>query len=809
MRIGSLLNDGPSDSPTTDTLTPYQPSSSSSGNLEQRLTGHKIPLGGNSILSAPSMSGGAFSPCQQVVTTSHEHTTSSQNTCNEPSSVASIATANWNVGRALGSDASNFPSRDQRSQQPSLPPFTSLVGLQQAAVGSIEGPVSPRSTHQHLSPQGGYFPAAYPPQYAPVRTYSQSTSTHHYIQPGQSVVVGVSAATDALMRFADVAMESATIGGRRNLEEVAAAEMLSGRRSSFAGVLGVDVVRPERRDATSIDIDPALRSSGFPSSQLEQKARTSSMATQTVDDVPLFPYSSEPSTPTASSSTGTLAVGTSSGSPTDHSFGSLHEFLNEEPKCSYCSVCTTGSPLRKVVSHIFGRNKLSTRQIPKNVWVYYCRKHYQRSRYRNPRGFARQQVLLVRRQCERLEKWGGVTQWVIKVRRREEIRMMHQEGDNTEDMEDLDEEIVEGAGLALDGEMETHEHRSGGSSRRSSTTATLRRRSSAGSGCLGGAGSNWLAKHTGHDKTIRDVYRLLDRIEVEVQQNGGKFPDVELLPSVDLELAGPIGTNNNTHSDNDGDRDAGEVGDSPKSRKRGRPISTTNTTTSTASGTTTEGAIGGDNGGLASKKAKSSDFGKQNHYKTSDPADSCSRDYSMSPGSRSPISGGFLMRSQSGAFEFFGQQLNLSRTSPATPPPPPPCSPSNLSHQSSPTASWEKKNKEFSNVNKPSSATISRQNRWTDSIYTTNTPSRSPTTSLSSPRSHGPPPPPPPPPSPPPPPFGLYLPSEGSRTNRHVTPRHLALADLSCRVGLGTGQDTQAFGGDPREVARLDQDGRP
>jgi hypothetical protein len=54
------------------------------------------------------------------------------------------------------------------------------------------------------------------------------------------------------MRFADVAMESATLGGRRNLEEVAAAEVLTGKKGSFA--LVNDIVRPGRRNA-SIDIE--------------------------------------------------------------------------------------------------------------------------------------------------------------------------------------------------------------------------------------------------------------------------------------------------------------------------------------------------------------------------------------------------------------------------------------------------------------------------------------------------------------------------------------------------------------------------
>ena len=289
-------------------------------------------------------------------------------------------------------------------------------------------------------------------------------------------------------------------------------------------------------------------------------------------------------------------------------------FLREEPKCSYCPVCSTGSPLRKVVSHIFGRNKLSTRQIPKNVWVYYCRKHYQRSRYRNPRGFARQQVLLVRRQCERLEQWGGVKQWVIKVRRREELRMTREEEDGgaAEEAEDMaDEEGGEGGGggggravaTALD-EDEAATNGEGGSRRSSNATVTNSpggggggsRRGSVG----GGSGSGWIRKYTGREKTIQDVYSLLEKIEVEVQNNGGKFPDVELLPNVDLALA--VSANGN--SDGNGREmpnpeetsqlDPAATHGLPQSRKRNRSVD---------SGTGDEG----DGDGGVIKKLKAAD----------------------------------------------------------------------------------------------------------------------------------------------------------------------------------------------------------
>lgn len=50
-----------------------------------------------------------------------------------------------------------------------------------------------------------------------------------------------------------------------------------------------------------------------------------------------------------------------------------------------------------------------------------------------------------------------------------------------------------------------------------------------------GATPPWIEDFLGREKSIV-VYRLLEMIDDEVQQNGGKFPDVELLPNVDLSL---------------------------------------------------------------------------------------------------------------------------------------------------------------------------------------------------------------------------------------------------------------------------------
>ncbi|KAF3932068.1 hypothetical protein ABW20_dc0105423 [Dactylellina cionopaga] len=227
----------------------------------------------------------------------------------------------------------------------------------------------------------------------------------------------------------------------------------------------------------------------------------------------------------------TSTIGPSSSTPSI-----IHNFdadLFSPPKCSYVEDCNTSSPLRKVVSHIFGRNKLSTRQIPKNIWVYYCRKHYQRSRYRDPKGFAKLQCDLVRRQVDRLEAWGGVEDWVIKVRRREEIR--------------ISKESKASAPHSPDGSDDFEEEYS----RRDSITQ-------------GASDIHWISVMTGSGKTVEEVRFLLRRIEIEIIDRGGIFPDVEILPNV---RPSAIASDMNTPRVTDGEHNLEPILEGSKAKK--------------------------------------------------------------------------------------------------------------------------------------------------------------------------------------------------------------------------------------------------
>ncbi|KAL8948944.1 MAG: hypothetical protein Q9222_004909 [Ikaeria aurantiellina] len=89
--------------------------------------------------------------------------------------------------------------------------------------------------------------------------------------------------------------------------------------------------------------------------------------------------------------------------------------------------CTLGSgDYRKVTSHIFGRNKRCTNQIPEDCWIKYCRKHYQRQKYRCPSDWFETQLLLIDGQLDKMEAWGGITSWTIAIRKKERT-MLDQE----------------------------------------------------------------------------------------------------------------------------------------------------------------------------------------------------------------------------------------------------------------------------------------------------------------------------------------------------------------------------------------------
>ncbi|KAI9167673.1 hypothetical protein HJFPF1_03807 [Paramyrothecium foliicola] len=185
----------------------------------------------------------------------------------------------------------------------------------------------------------------------------------------------------------------------------------------------------------------------------------------------------------------------------EHASTSIDMALNAEACCMFVENCNTGSQLRKAISHLFGRNKNCTQRIPKHVWVYYCRKHYQRVRYRNAKTYPLTQMELVKVQIHRLQGWSAenrknghgsyIESWEFSLRKREQKR--------------LDGE----AGPGDDSEDEN----------------------------VGGQGStgvpSWIVQRLGKGYGTDQVLDIVDRLYSELDQGRlAQVPEVEFLPNI-------------------------------------------------------------------------------------------------------------------------------------------------------------------------------------------------------------------------------------------------------------------------------------
>ena len=182
--------------------------------------------------------------------------------------------------------------------------------------------------------------------------------------------------------------------------------------------------------------------------------------------------------------------------------------------CMYIPNCDTGSQLRKAISHIFGRNKMCTRLIPQHIWVHYCRKHYQRSRYRNPKEYAKLQCDLVQKQIRAIREWsnaniengaaGVVIDWGLAVRKREQKRL-----------DDLNANgRKRNASAAFDQDDEDGE---GGRGIAVPVTAV----------------PSWLLQLCGKGYTTDEILGIFSRLHTEILNDEMPcFPDIEILPNI-------------------------------------------------------------------------------------------------------------------------------------------------------------------------------------------------------------------------------------------------------------------------------------
>ncbi|KAI1639635.1 hypothetical protein F4809DRAFT_648509 [Biscogniauxia mediterranea] len=207
------------------------------------------------------------------------------------------------------------------------------------------------------------------------------------------------------------------------------------------------------------------------------------------------------------------AMDTSSASPVND--GSLTS--GDSLVCMYVDNCDTNSALRKAISHIFGRNKLCTRMIPQHVWVHFCRKHYQRSRYRNAQEYAKLQCDLVQKQVRRVQNWSddnqrtgqaGILQdWSLSMRKREQNRVQDKTNKKRPYRDDSADEEDDDDGL---------------------DRAVLN----------GTAVPDWLRSKCGDGYTTSDIEEIVARLKGEMDANNlTQIPDIEILPNISTDTA--------------------------------------------------------------------------------------------------------------------------------------------------------------------------------------------------------------------------------------------------------------------------------
>ncbi|ODA80331.1 hypothetical protein RJ55_03289 [Drechmeria coniospora] len=183
----------------------------------------------------------------------------------------------------------------------------------------------------------------------------------------------------------------------------------------------------------------------------------------------------------------------------------------DEPRCMFVANCDTGSQLRKAISHLFGRNKSCTLKIPKEVWVYYCRKHYQRIRYRNARTYPSNQMELVKVQIVRLQTWSEtnklkgkgpfIRQWTLSLRKREQSRLENGKG-----------------AQALNDGHDDHSIGQGGS-----------------------AVPVWLIQLVGDGYTTNKMLDIAERLHKEIAAGSlSQVPEIEFLPDIVDDEAGGL-----------------------------------------------------------------------------------------------------------------------------------------------------------------------------------------------------------------------------------------------------------------------------
>lgn len=214
------------------------------------------------------------------------------------------------------------------------------------------------------------------------------------------------------------------------------------------------------------------------------------------------------------------------------------------PDCQFNEApCPTESPYRrKVVSHIFGRNKKCTRALPDWVWTYYCRKHYQRAKYRM-NGWGVHQSELAIRAVENMHEWGGVESFNLQLRRREADRTSKQENDTAADTE-TSPNTANSAAREASLSMSPGQHSITSANDLSSPSPAPQAVSpfdgskKKGPTIVPCPVPKWLSDLAGKNKTYDEILSILETLRCELTPLSDEpdtvpdFPDIEILPNI-------------------------------------------------------------------------------------------------------------------------------------------------------------------------------------------------------------------------------------------------------------------------------------
>ena len=194
----------------------------------------------------------------------------------------------------------------------------------------------------------------------------------------------------------------------------------------------------------------------------------------------------------STSDAGTVSNGDRSTSP---SIGDDEKDFDPQ-RCTFSEGCMLESEDRKVVSHYFGRNKLCTLGVPDHIWAPYCRKHYQRTRYRNVGNYVDIQMDLVKTTLKRMNKWGGITDFEFTLR--------------LQAQKHVDREI--------EYEKACEEARAAGKEPSPVQDATP-------------SEERWLVPYLGKNKSFDEIFSTVEKIIERVENNLCQPPQFEILPS--------------------------------------------------------------------------------------------------------------------------------------------------------------------------------------------------------------------------------------------------------------------------------------